>query len=328
MAEFHEFADTDVRSPQVSQTAHPRDIPSSSADYSVKITHPRCRIVPWRVGKLRPHPSYARLDMKVPASRLNALLEMGEDAFAFPLTVTSDGIVIDGYARLEIARLQKRATVECIEYDISEKEALRRLLLCHRQSAGMAPFNRIILALSLESVLREKARLHQQAGGKNKGSSKLTEAETVDVRRELAASAAVSVGTFSHVKQLLRTVDPSVRQALCNGEIKIDRAWRWSKESLSCQRESLRRYRRHRGMERVAEKLVARQLKKLKSEQLPATKWKNATSSEVVSRLAALRPDTLESVDVFFIKAPGPWIALSEDIAQRLGFQEEVLSCP
>jgi ParB-like chromosome segregation protein Spo0J len=95
--------------------------------------------------------------MKVPASRLNALLEMGEDAFAFPLTVTSDGIVIDGYARLEIARLQRRATVECIEYDISEKEALRRLLLCHRQSAGMAPFNRIILALSLERVLKGKS---------------------------------------------------------------------------------------------------------------------------------------------------------------------------
>jgi hypothetical protein len=156
----------------------------------------------------------------------------------------------------------------------------------------------------------------------------LTEAETVDVRRELAAAAGVSVGTFSHVKQLLRTVDPSVREALCNGEIKIDRAWRWSKESLSCQRESLRRHRRHRGMERVAEKLVARQLKKLKSEQLPATKWKNATSSKAVSRLAAPTPDILGSVDVIFIQVPGPWIALSEELSQLLGFREEALPCP
>jgi len=95
------------------------------------------------VGDLRPHPSYARLGIKVPASRLNALLEMGEDAFLFPLIVTSKGIVIDGYARLEVARLQGRTTVECIEYNISEEEALRRLLLCHRPSSGLSPFSRI-----------------------------------------------------------------------------------------------------------------------------------------------------------------------------------------
>src|SRR5229473_5839138 len=104
------------------------------------------KVVPWRVADLRPHPSYARLGIKVPASRLNALLERGEDAFIFPLTVTSKGIVIDGYARLEVARLQGRPSVECIEYDLSNEEALRRLLLCHRPSPGLAPFNRIVMA--------------------------------------------------------------------------------------------------------------------------------------------------------------------------------------
>lgn len=158
MAEFHEFTDTDVRSRQVSQTAHPRDTPSSSADYSVKITYPRCRIVPWRVGKLRPHPSYARLDTKVSASRLNALLEIGEDAFAFPLTVTSDGIVIDGYARLEIARLQRRATVECIEYDISEIDALRsrtqpiRACLVSGRPIGSPPRSKLHFSTWLRAI--------------------------------------------------------------------------------------------------------------------------------------------------------------------------------
>jgi hypothetical protein len=99
------------------QPAHQRYGLSSPADSSAKITHIRGRLVPWRVGELQPHPSYARLAIKVPASRLSALLEMGEDAFLFPLIVTSGGIVIDGYARLEVARLQGRTTVEC---DISE----------------------------------------------------------------------------------------------------------------------------------------------------------------------------------------------------------------
>ena len=50
------------------------------------------------------------------------MLEVGQDAFLFPLMITSNGIVIDGYARLEVARLQGRATVECVEYDISKKK--------------------------------------------------------------------------------------------------------------------------------------------------------------------------------------------------------------
>ncbi len=324
MAEFQEFTGTDIHLRQDSQTPHVRDILSNSAT----ITYPQCRIILQRVSELRPHPSYARLGIKVPASRLNALLEMGEDAFLFPMIVTSSGIVIDGYARLEVARLQGRAIVECIEYDISEEEALRRLLLCHRPSPGLAPFSRIAMARDLAKSLKEKALQHQQAGGKSKGSSKLTEAEKVEVRKEIAAAAGVSVGTLSHALEVLKTGDEEILRALCNGEIKIDRAWRWSKESRICQRENLKLYRRHRGMERVAEKLVAQQVKKLKSKRRSASRWKNATLSETVSRLGSLAPQALGAVDVIFIKASVPILALSEDIAQRLGFREEVLSCP
>jgi hypothetical protein len=148
---------------------------------------------------------------------------MGEDAFLFPLIVTSKGIVIDGYARLEVARLRGRATVECIEYNISEEEALRRLLLCHRPSPGLPPFTRIAMARGLAKSFKEKALHHQQAGGKSKGSSKLPQAEKVDVRKEIAAAAGVSVGTLSHALEVLKTGDPEILRALCNGEIKIDR---------------------------------------------------------------------------------------------------------
>jgi ParB-like chromosome segregation protein Spo0J len=252
---------------------------------------------------------------------------MGDDAFRFPLIITSKGIVIDGYARLEVARLQGRATVECVQYDISEEEALRRLLLCHRPSPGLTPFSRIVMARDLAKSLREKAVQHQQAGGKSKGSSKLTEAEKVDVRKEIATAAGVSVGTCSHALQLIRTADPEIVRALCNGEIKIDRAWRWSKELRRCQRNNLKLYRRHRGMERIAEKLVARQLKKQKSERSPASRWKDVSPSETVSRLSSLAPEILASVDVIFIKTPVPVFALSENIAQRLGFREGSAPC-
>lgn len=184
MAESHNLLSADGHSQQHPLPANRSDHHSNSPQLTTRAS---VRVVPWQVRDLKPHPSYARLGIKVPAARLNALLEMGQDAFLFPLIVTSDGIVIDGYARLEIARLQGRATVECLEYNISEEEALRRLLLCHRPSPGLAPFSRIAMARDLAKSLREKALQHQQAGGKNKGSSKLTEAEKVEVRKEICA---------------------------------------------------------------------------------------------------------------------------------------------
>jgi transcriptional regulator with XRE-family HTH domain len=155
----------------------------------------------------------------------------------------------------------------------------------------------------------------------------LAESERVDVQKEIAAAAGVSVGTLSHALEVLRAGDPEILRALCNGEIKIDRAWRWCKESRSQQRENLEMYRRNRGMERVAERLVARQAKRAKRHSLRKSQWQNTTSTEAVRRLAALTPDKIGSVDVIFIRAPISVIALSEDIGERLGFREEVLSC-
>jgi hypothetical protein len=324
MSESHNFLSADGHSQQHPLPANRSDHQSNSPQLTTRAS---VRVVPWQVSDLKPHPTYVQLGIKIPASRLNELIELGEDAFIFPLFVTSTGIVIDGYARLEVARLQGRETVTCVEFDIPEEEALRHLIFCHRRLAGLPAFCRVKLALPLAKSLKEKALQHQQDGGKNKGSSKLTKAQKIDVRKKIAAIVGISVGTLSHASDVLKNGDPEVQQALCNGEIKIDRAWRWSKQSKVRQRESLRLYRRNRGMERVAEKLIARQLKRCKSKRLPARRWKSVSSSEIVSRLSCLPSEVLRTVDVMFIKAPAPILALSEDIAQRAGFREEVPSC-
>jgi hypothetical protein len=89
----------------------------------------------------------------------------------------------------------------------------------------MNDFVRILLALDLEPWFKEKARSNQQAGGRSKGSSKLTEAERLDVRSEIAAAAGVSVGNVSKVKQLIMTAQPELVQALRSREVSIRRAW-------------------------------------------------------------------------------------------------------
>jgi hypothetical protein len=142
MAESHNFPSADGHSQRHSQLANRSDYESNRAPLATRAS---VRIAPWRVRDLKAHPSYAQLGVTTPASRLNELIELGEDAFVFPLSVTSTGIVIDGYARLEIARLQGRETVMCVEFDISEEEALRRLILCHRRLPGLPPFCRLVL---------------------------------------------------------------------------------------------------------------------------------------------------------------------------------------
>jgi len=193
---------------------------------------------------------------------LSALAERGDRAFLEPIMITQVRTILDGYARLELARLQGRATLSCIEYELTESEALHWLLQKHRRSNGLNAFSRILLALDLEAGFREKARSNQQAGGQNKGSSKLTEAEKLDVRSEIAAAAGVSVGNVSKVKRLTLTAHSQLLQALRSGEISIHRASLWCRESPERQREELRFYQSERGIKKTIRTLVSRHRRK------------------------------------------------------------------
>jgi hypothetical protein len=216
------------------------------------------QLVTCRLDELRPHPSYARNCLTVPASQLSALAEQGDHAFLEPLVITQDRTILDGYARFELARLQGRATLPCIAYELTESEALHWLLQKHRRSNGLNDFSRILLALELEPWFKEKARSNQRAGGRQKGSSKLTEAGRLDVRSEIAAAAGVSVGNVTKVKQLTITAHSDLLQALRSREISIHRAWRWSKAPPERQQEELRFYQSQRGVKKTIRLLVSR----------------------------------------------------------------------
>src|ERR1022692_1184562 len=155
------------------------------------LEHPP-KLVSRCLDELRPHPSYVRHGLSSSPKQLSALVAIGELAFREPIVFTSNGLIVDGYARFELAQRQRRETVLCLEYELSEEEALHWLLQCHRPSEGHSAFNRALLALDLEPFLKETARANQQWGGQNKGSSSLTEAQTVNIRSKIAAAAGVS----------------------------------------------------------------------------------------------------------------------------------------
>ena len=274
------------------------------------------------VEELRPHPSYGRHRFTVSPSRLSALAERGDFALHEPLMITRNRTIIDGYCRWELARRQGRTTVTCIEYDLTEEEALRWLLYKHRRVEGLNAFCRILLALDLEPWFREQARVNQSAGGRIKGSSKLTEAERVDVRSEIAAAAGVSLGNVTKVKQVMATACTELQDALRNGEVSIHRAWLWREMSSDNQRRALMLYRGERGVRKTIRRLISKHMPK------------NPVSAEslglagLARRLSQLQSPHLSSVAVAAVNVPGKAVFVTEELLQLLPAQEELpISC-
>ncbi len=277
------------------------------------------RLVTCRVEELRPHVSYERHRFTVSPSRLSALAARGDVVWHEPLMITKGRAIIDGYGRWELARRQGRTTVTCIEYDLSEEEALHWLLQRHQRVECLNAFCRILLALDLEPWLQEKARTHQRAGGVAKGSSKLTEADRLDVRSEIAAAAGVSVGNVTKVKQLITRASAELYDALRNGELSIHRAWLWREMSPQAQRQTLMQHRGEKGMRKTIRGLVSKHVPK------------GAVGPTVTIGLgdltrcfSQLQSSQFSSVAVVPVNVPGKAVFVTEELLQILEVQGEL----
>jgi len=138
------------------------------------------RLVERQVRELRPHPAVTRHRIQPSVRKVSSLAERGETAFRDPLVVTRNNYIIDGHARWHLALITKRETVNCMELQISDEEALVSLLQNQGQSHALNGFLRAVLALELEPWLKAKAKVNQQIGGQLKGSSNLTEADRIE----------------------------------------------------------------------------------------------------------------------------------------------------
>jgi hypothetical protein len=267
-----------------------------------------------RVDELRAHPIYLKHQIAVSVPKLSALAERGDQAFREPLMITHEHIILDGYARWKLALSQDRSILPCIMYALTEENALRWILQTHRRSDGLSAFNRILLALEFEPLFKEKALSNQRSGGQHKGSSKLTEADRLDVRSEIAAAAGVSLGNVSKVKHLLTAAQPDILEALKSKEISIHRAWTWSQMPPEKQLEALWWQRTKKGLNKTTQELVSRHRPK-RSLSVP-------DPGELANRLAALRPNQISSLKVSVVKGHGKAIYLTEDLALALDFPQ------
>jgi hypothetical protein len=253
----------------------------------------------------------------VDVRRLSALAERGDRAFCDPIAITCDRIVIDGYARWELAKRTGRPMLDCFEYELSSEDALEELIRTHGATRGLTDFLRIELALDLEPHFQEQALLNQQDGGQHKGLSKLTIAQRVDTRREVARLAGVSSGNVRKVKNILSHACSSLLQAAREKEVSINLAEKWCLEAEAQQQEHLRRMRIERGIRRKAQNLVAAHLARVP----PSTQARQViTLSDLVGLL-----NDIGSVEVEIVDAPGRAILATKELIQSLASRQGVL---
>jgi len=249
---------------------------------------------------------------------LFALDAIGALAFREPIVITTNGLIVDGYARFELAQRQRRETVLCIEYELSEEEALRWLIQRHRPSQGLNAFNRAVLALDLEPSLQETSRANQQWGGQHKGSSSLTEAQTIDVRSEIAGDAGISAGTLDKVRTVVRSAAPKIREAARAEEVSIHMASQWCRLSVHQQLNELEEYRGRKGTNQTSRRLIQKHAAKLAPTQLIP-----CSLGDVLKRFVSNRSPALDSIVVAEIDAPGTIAYFTKNALRTLRLTEE-----
>jgi hypothetical protein len=175
-------------------------------------------------------------------------------------------------------------------------------------------------ALELEPFFKSKGRAKQQAGGQNKGSSILTEAARLDVRKEIARIAGVSVGNVTKVKQLTTIPHLDIIKALREKELSIHRAWLWSKLSPEEQQEQLWLHQSKKGIRKTIRHLLSPHLPKAAP---PAFRVRH-----LIKLVSALQSGSLGSVKVVPINIPGKIVLVTEELLRSLDAQEALaLTC-
>jgi len=213
------------------------------------------------VAQLHPHPALIRHRISPSLCKIEALLKSQHLSISAPLLITRDGLIIDGNARWELARRRGWCELPCVSLDVSGEEALEHLLHNQSRRDGLNAYLRIELALELEPWLREKALANQRAGGHNKVSTSLAEADRIDVRKRIAAIACASVGNVGKVKYLRSQAAPELKDALRDGRVTINRAFSWAKKSPKEQRKALSDREGDRAVSGVIRQVLRRQLR-------------------------------------------------------------------
>lgn len=152
--------------------------------------------------QLRLHRAMDELDWIGVMGELNEAVRVTNPSLSDPILITTNGTILAGFGRRRLALLEHRHEINCIEYPLTENEALQFIISHHQPQRGWNAFICIRLALKLEPCFQQKALHNIRTGGKYKGSTNLPEADRIDVRQEIAKVAGTGTGNVSKVKAI------------------------------------------------------------------------------------------------------------------------------
>jgi hypothetical protein len=273
-------------------------------------------VVSYRIVDLLPHPALTRLSLGPSARELSDAIIRREQGHWDPVTISRERYILAGQAQWMLGQQRNESHLDCLQLDLSESEALLWLIERHKRSSGLNDFSRILLALELESLFRERAASNRSRGGREKGSSNLTEADHVDVRSEIAKAAGVSVGNVSKAKKLISASCSELLEALREGEVSIHRASQW----IECGRkpeDSLRLHRSRRGIRRDVRQLIAQHRSS------PTPPREHLDLERIAKAIVGMTPDKRKRIAIGKFPHPGLALVVSSDLLTVLESQGE-----
>ena len=211
-----------------------------------------------RPDRLKLHPALEKLGWTGLANELNDAARGKEQFLRDHVFITESGTILAGFGRWQLALLERKDEIPCIEYSFDENEALQFTLAHHRPLRAWNAFLRTHLALTLAPYFQERALENMRAGGRYKGLAKLPEVETIDVREQIAAIAGVGARNVSNVKLILARAHPRIKDALRDSRLTINRAVQLCKLSYFKQAEEFIRSTEERERKKVIRKAIAR----------------------------------------------------------------------
>lgn len=139
-----------------------------------------------------------------------------------------NGILIDGHNRYKICT-ENGVKFKTIEMNFSNREeAIEWIIRNQFGRRNLLPYVRSQLALTLESVIKQKAKEKQIKEGKKLGGTLMQKSAegVISTRKELAKLAGVSHDIIDKVKVIEREATTEQKQALLKGDKKVNTVYR------------------------------------------------------------------------------------------------------
>jgi hypothetical protein len=210
-------------------------------------------------GELRLHGALLEIRWTGVVDELDDAARLKNQCMNEPILVTPNGTILAGFGRWQLAIVEGRRQIHCIEYALDEDESINFILSYHQSRHGWNSFVRIRLALTVEPSLQQRALDNMRVGGRYKGWANLPEAQRLDVRQQIATLAGVGCRNVSNVKTILQVAHPRIIDALTDGSLKIHRAMQFCNLPMAQQLEQFTHY----SAERATNKVIRRSVTQL-----------------------------------------------------------------